>query len=185
MPNLVSNKTFAQQYDATAGRLTTRMIRRATPVTNEPQVVMAPLSVGTDEIGEVGDIIHTGSIRTSGSSNVGGQIICAGNITAFYSDERLKVHVGEIEDPLDKINKLTAFYYHANKTAEALGYDPSIREIGLSAQEVQAIMPEAVAPAPADPNYLTIRYERLIPLLVEAIKELQSEVQRLKAQAGE
>ena len=172
MPNIVSNKTFIQQYDVAAGRHVSRMIRRATPVTNEPQVIMAPLSVGTDEIGEVGDILNSGNIR------------CNGDITAFYSDERLKVHVGEIEDPLDKVAKLTAFYYHANKIAESLGYDPTIREVGLSAQEVQSILPEAIAPAPADPNYLTIKYERLIPLLVEAIKELQLQVQELKQQAG-
>lgn len=185
MPNTATRNPFIQQYDSTRGLFVNRTTRRASTTTNEPQVIMAPLSVGTEEIGDAGDIIHTGSIRTGGNSNIGGSIVAAGNITAFYSDERLKVHVGEIEDPLTKIGKLTAFYYHANKTAEALGYDPSIREIGLSAQEVQAIMPEAVAPAPADPNYLTIRYERLIPLLVEAIKELQAEVRHLKTQAGE
>lgn len=172
MPNTASSKNFNPQYDSTRGLFVNRTVRRATTTTNEPQVIMAPLSVGTEEIGEVGDIVNTGNIR------------CNGDITAFYSDERLKVHVGEIEDPLAKVAKLTAFYYHANKIAEALGYDPSIREIGLSAQEVQSILPEAIAPAPADPNYLTIKYERLIPLLVEAIKELQLQVQELKQQAG-
>ena len=185
MPNTVSNKNFIQQYDSTRGLFVNRAVRRASTTTNEPQVFFAPLSVGTEEIGEVGDIIHTGSIRTGGNSNIGGNIVAVGNITAFYSDERLKVHVGEIDNALDKVNRLTAFYYHANKTAEALGYDPTVREVGLSAQEVQAILPEAIAPAPADPNYLTIRYERLIPLLVEAIKELQAEVRHLKTQIGE
>ena len=173
MPNTATRNPFISQYDSTRGLFVNRTIRRASTTTNEPQVIMAPLSVGTEEIGNAGDIIHTGNLRSGG------------NITAFYSDERLKVKVGEIEHALDLVDTLTPFYYHANKTAEDLGYDPSIREIGLSAQEVQAIMPEVVAPAPADSNYLTIRYEKLVPLLVEAIKELRAEIKELKKTIGE
>jgi hypothetical protein len=55
-----------------------------------------------------------------------------------------------------------------------------IREVGVSAQEVQSVMPEVVVPAPIDDKYLTVRYDKLIPLLVEAIKELSEEVERLK-----
>jgi hypothetical protein len=52
----------------------------------------------------------------------------------------------------------------------------------VSAQEVQAIMPEVVAPAPIDEKYLTVRYERLVPLLLEAIKELRAEIKLLKGE---
>ena len=55
------------------------------------------------------------------------------------------------------------------------------REVGVSAQEVQSILPEIVAPAPIDEKYLTVRYERLVPLLIEAIKELEAQVAELKA----
>ena len=74
---------------------------------------------------------------------------------------------------------LNGFYYQANDIAHALGYDIK-REVGVSAQEVEAIMPEVVAPAPIDEQYLTVRYEKLVPLLIEAIKELKAEVDRLK-----
>jgi hypothetical protein len=63
--------------------------------------------------------------------------------------------------------------YHANETAVALGYDASIIEVGVSAQSVQRVQPEAVAPAPVDNKYLTVRYERLVPLLIESIKALE------------
>ena len=63
--------------------------------------------------------------------------------------------------------------------AQALGYEAK-REVGVSAQEVQAVQPEIIAPAPIDNQYLTVRYERLIPLLIEAIKELDIKIENLE-----
>jgi hypothetical protein len=74
---------------------------------------------------------------------------------------------------------LDAFYYEANELAQSLGYTP-IREVGISAQQVKEIMPEVVAPAPIDDRYLTVRYERLVPLLIAAIKELKAEIEAVK-----
>ena len=74
---------------------------------------------------------------------------------------------------------LSGFYYEANETAQALGYKVK-REVGLSAQQVQKVLPEIVVPAPIDNQYLTIHYEKVIPLLVEAIKELKMEIEELK-----
>ena len=108
-----------------------------------------------------------------------GEIIATNQITAYYSDERLKTKLGNIDNALDKLMTLSGFYYEANETAQALGYEVK-KEVGVSAQEVQTIMPEVVAPAPIDNQYLTVRYERLVPLLIEAIKELKLEVDALK-----
>jgi hypothetical protein len=113
------------------------------------------------------------------ASGTSGEIRAVNNITAYYSDDRLKTRLGNIEDALAKVMTLNGFHYEANKTAQDLGYDVK-PEVGLSAQEVQAIMPEVVVPAPIDEKYLTIHYERIIPLLVEAIKELKAEVDSLK-----
>jgi len=108
-----------------------------------------------------------------------GEIQATNNITAYYSDDRLKDRKGDILSALDKVKTLDAFYYEANQTAQDLGYEP-VREVGISAQQVQAIMPEVVAPAPIDEKYLTVRYERMVPLLIAAIKELEAQVAELK-----
>ena len=104
-----------------------------------------------------------------------GAIYATGNITAYYSDDRLKTRKGNIENALDKVLSLDGFHYEANETAQALGYKAK-PEVGLSAQQVQAVLPEVVVPAPIDEKYLTVHYERLIPLLVEAIKELNAKL---------
>ena len=117
-------------------------------------------------------------VGTAGSATAG-EIRATNNITAFYSDERLKTKIGDIEDPLGKIHAIRTMLYHANEIAVSLGYDASIQEVGVSAQSVQAVQPEAVAPAPIDERYLTVRYEKLIPLLIEAIKALDRKVNAL------
>ena len=115
----------------------------------------------------------------TGPSGTTGEIRATNNITAYYSDDRLKKRLGNIENALAKVMTLNGFQYEANETAQALGYTVK-PEIGLSAQEVQFVLPEVVVPAPIDEQYLTIHYERVIPLLVEAIKELKKEIDELK-----
>jgi hypothetical protein len=114
------------------------------------------------------------------ASGTAGEIRATNNITAYYSDDRLKKRLGSVENALDKVRTLDSFYYEANETAQELGYEP-IREVGISAQQVQAVLPEVVVPAPIDDKYLTVRYERLVPLLIAAIKELEAKVQLLES----
>ena len=118
------------------------------------------------------------------ASGTTGEIRATNNITANYSDDRLKTRLGRIEGALDKLCSLEGFYYEANETAQALGYKVK-REVGVSAQQIQAVMPEIVAPAPIDEQYLTVRYERALPLVIEAIKELRADVARIKKLAGD
>jgi len=113
------------------------------------------------------------------ASGTTGEIRATNNITAYYSDDRLKTKLGNIENALDKVKNLTGFYYEANDVAQALGYTVR-KEVGLSAQTMQNVMPEIVTTAPIDDKYLTIWYEKTVPLLVEAIKELANEVEEIK-----
>ena len=112
-------------------------------------------------------------------SGTAGEILATNNITAYYSDERLKTRIGKIEDPIEKVKALSGFYFVPNDTAVALGYDKKI-DLGVSAQEVAALFPEIIAPAPIDSQYMTVRYEKLIPLLIEAIKDQQKQIEDLR-----
>jgi len=112
------------------------------------------------------------------ASGTTGEIRATNNITAYYSDDRLKTKLGNIDNALEKICSLNGFYYQANQTAVDLGYEVK-KEVGVSAQEVQKILPEIIAPAPIDSKYMTVYYDKLIPLLIEAIKELQNKVDSL------
>jgi hypothetical protein len=116
------------------------------------------------------------------ASGTAGEIRATNNITAYYSDERLKTKIGDIDNALDKVRQITTMIYHANETAVAMGYDASVIEVGVTAQSVQAVQPEVVVPAPIDEKYWTVRYERLVPLIIEAIKELDAQVQELRNQ---
>jgi hypothetical protein len=118
---------------------------------------------------------------------VNGNLGATGNITAYYSDERLKNITEYVSDVLPALDKINVFKYNCNDLAESFGYDKSKKEIGLSAQEIQKFYPEIVSIAPFDAdcdketkqiisksgeNYLTLDYERLVPVLLQAIKEL-------------
>ena len=120
---------------------------------------------------------------------------CAGNITAYYSDQRLKTRTGLITDAIAKVQKLEGFTYVENDTARSFGYNNKKQQVGVAAQTVQEVLPEAVSLAPFDietledgtitsksgENYLTVDYSRIVPLLIEAIKELTARVEELEA----
>ena len=77
----------------------------------------------------------------------------------------------------NEINKLNGYYYTENKIAKQLGYNNDERQVGVSAQEVRDILPEVVTTAPIDDRYYTVYYDKLVPLLIEAIKELNNKLE--------
>lgn len=113
------------------------------------------------------------------ASAAAGEIRATGDITAYYSDDRLKTKLGYIENPIEKLNQISGFYYEANDIAIALGYEKK-REIGVSAQEIQSVLPEIVVQAPIDEKYLTVKYEKLAPFFIEVLKEQQTQINDLK-----
>ena len=123
-------------------------------------------------------------VGTAGSATAG-EIRATNNVTAFYSDARLKDFKGTIPNALAKVLLLNGYYFTENEKAKELGYNNDKVQVGVSAQEVEAVMPEVVTDAPINVNfegadYKTVYYDKLVPLLIEAIKELKAEVDELK-----
>lgn len=112
-------------------------------------------------------------------SSTGDSIRCAGDIVAYYSDERLKDKKGNIENALEKVLSLNGFYYTPNDKAQELGYKYK-EEVGVSAQEVEEVLPQIIKDAPIGQGYKTLDYGKLTPLLIEAIKEQQKQIEELK-----
>ena len=75
---------------------------------------------------------------------------------------------------------LSSLSFNFNETGGELGFPTDVTYVGVSAQEVQEVLPEAVKPAGASDNYMTVQYEKIVPLLIEAIKELSDKVSDLE-----
>ena len=107
---------------------------------------------------------------------VAGDIAASGDIVAYNtSDERLKNNIQPIENALDKINKLGGYTFEWN---EELQKARSGNDIGVIAQEVDSVFPQIVARR--DNGFLAVDYEKLVPVLIEAIKELSAKVTELE-----
>jgi hypothetical protein len=112
--------------------------------------------------------------------DVTGDIRATGDIIAFStSDSRLKTDLHQITNALEKVSALNGFEFSWNDAAKEIYPERTARDVGVIAQEVQAVLPEVVTER-AD-GYLAVQYEKLVPLLIEAIKELKSQVQELQS----
>ena len=114
---------------------------------------------------------------------------------AYVSDERLKKDFQNIENALAKVNTLRAVTFYQNELADKLlNIKRPERQVGVIAQDLQKVLPEVVKPAPFDTYtdengekhnisgeyYVTVQYDKIVPLLIAAIKELTQEINKLK-----
>lgn len=115
---------------------------------------------------------------------VGGDIRATGNITAYASsDERLKENIIPIESALDKIEKINGVYFdwtdeYINMNGGEDGFFVRKHDVGVIAQEIEKVLPEITNIR--DDGYKAVQYEKIIPLLIQSIKELYDEVKKLK-----
>lgn len=151
-------------------------------VTGNGTVGQALLSDG-DGTFSWGQALETTSDAQFNSLGVGtaapttaGLIRATNDVVAFYSsDKRLKDNIKPIEGALDKVCKLGGYEFDWNAKQDVYeGHD-----IGVIAQEVEAVFPELVTDR--DNGFKAVKYEKLVPALIEAIKELKAEVESLKS----
>jgi len=150
---------------------------------NPTNGITGSITLGTPSIINIGydtDIIDT-TIPTSiqlkrsttiyGNCDVSQLLRVQGDIIAFYtSDERAKTNIEEIKDSLTKIDTLRGVEFDWKKD--------NVHDVGVIAQDVQKVIPEATSLR--TDGFLGVNYDKIIPLLINCIKELKQEVNQLK-----
>ena len=118
-------------------------------------------------------------------------LLIRGDIIAFAaaaSDDKLKTNKVSIPNALDKVLSLNGFTFEWNELgSRIIGVPEGTKSVGISAQETQEVVPEAVREiiTPKGDDFLTVKYEKLVPLLIEAIKELNDKVENLQQQLSD
>jgi len=125
-----------------------------------------------------GTLTVAGAINQTGTLTVTGSIYATGDVTSKYSasDIALKENLEKIEQPLEKISQISGYTFNYKDNKEE-------RIPGVVAQEVEEILPGLVYDHDRDGGtYKAVRYDKLIPLLIEGIKELKEKVNNLEDQ---
>jgi uncharacterized coiled-coil protein SlyX len=135
-----------------------------------------------------GSTIHSGSVGNYQFNSIGvgavtptgvaGEIVASADIVAFSaSDIRLKENIQPIQNALSKIESISGNTYDWKE-----GYDEihshKGNDVGVIAQEIEEILPQIVTNR--DNGYKAVQYEKIIPLLIEAIKELSAKIKGLE-----
>jgi len=122
-----------------------------------------------DTSGSVGVRVNENTAPLSYALDVSGSIRATGTVLQS-SDERLKENIYPLDNAVDRVSAIDGVYFNWNDKKE--------RNVGVLAQQVQKVLPEVVS---EDNNgYLNVDYGGIVPLLLEAIKELESRVKELE-----
>ena len=138
------------------------------------------------------EIVNSGYTSALFTFTQGGDFIATGNMTAYSSDRRLKKNVAPIENSLAKLQKIGGYTFDWDmELCGKYDFTPSNEhEHGVIAQEILEVVPDAVTKAPFDQkvdgtgsksgeDYLTVKYEKLVPLLIQAIKDQQKLIEEM------
>jgi hypothetical protein len=148
---------------AAAGISTTATLIRFTTGSSHISMATGGVSIG-------------GGLHVLGGLTVGGGI-SASDVGITASDMRLKTDIVRLTESLKKVSKLRGVYYRWNDDANAYGLGANMDDVyklqvGVLAQEVQAVLPEVVGQLQPGSKHLGVNYPALVPLLIEAIREL-------------
>ena len=129
--------------------------------------------------------LDIGSPNPAFGTPTSGEIRAAGNITAYAtSDERLKTNIVKIDNALEKVSQIDGIIYDWNDEYKkdhggVDGYFLRDQNSGVIAQQVEKVFPNVVGER--SDGMKAVRYELLVPLLIEAIKDLKAEIELIKA----
>jgi hypothetical protein len=150
---------------------------------------------GTGNIDTTGNIDITGTLTADNDvqadsigvgtapSGTTGEIRATNDVTAFYSsDVALKENITNIPDPIESLKKLNGVLFdwkkeYIDQRGGEDGYFVRKKDVGVIAQEVEKVLPEAVAQRPD--GIKAVKYDRLTCLLIEAVKVLTDKVEKL------
>ena len=135
------------------------------------------------EIDSSRDVKITESVGIGVAANgTAGRLDCSNDVVAFASsDKRLKENIKPLDNALDKINKINGVEFDWKKLTEKEKetiHGNTGHDVGVIAQEIEEVLPEVVQTR--DNGYKAVKYEKIVPLLIEAIKELKQEIEDLK-----
>ena len=129
----------------------------------------------------IGQSVATTATPTFGNLTINGTITATGDITAYYtSDKRHKNNIQTISNAVLKVKQLNGVTWEWNDDVNEV--TKSTPKTGLIAQEVQSVLPQVVTER--NDGFLALDYSKMVGLLVEAIKEQQTQIDKLKAQIG-
>ena len=119
------------------------------------------------------------NVTPSGTS---GRLDCSNDVVAFAtSDKRLKENIKPLDGALDKILKISGVEFDWKPLTEKEKktiHGNEGHDVGVIAQEIEEVLPEVVTTR--DSGYKAVKYEKIVPLLIEAIKEQQKQIEELK-----
>jgi len=121
------------------------------------------------------------------ASGTTGEIRATNDVTAFYSsDRKLKENVKNIENPIEKIQKINGVTFdwtdeYIKKHGGEDNYFVRKKDVGVIAQEIEEVLPEVVATR--EDGTKAVKYDRICALLIECIKDLKKEIEELKSGA--
>jgi hypothetical protein len=129
-----------------------------------------------DNVGNVGIGTSAPTVRLQ----VAGDIIA--NSIAGSSDARFKTNITPIQNPLQKVLALRGVNFNWNTTDFPQRMFSDQRTVGFIAQEVEKVLPEIVQTENTSEGYKSVQYDKVVALLVEAVKEQQKQIDRLNKQ---
>ena len=135
----------------------------------------------------IGNITISGSTTITGSLGVGttgsavvGRIDASNDVVAFAtSDINLKENLKPIANALYKLDNIQGYTFDWKQDEKLVSqHGFTGRDIGVIAQEIEEILPEVVTTR--DSGYKAVKYEKIVPFLIQCIKELKDEIEELK-----